>query len=115
MSEYLSLLKQAHAKIMNDGDTDKPSPWFGEMYVEFVKLWSQLNQGEAPSRITILNTLCESDVPFRFSGDYSDDYQTMYFNPTHSDNKLMQRLASRKLVSESSEVDKNQTTLFEGG
>jgi hypothetical protein len=91
---------------------NKPSPWFSELFAEFSKIFTERESGDLPSRFIVLNVLVNSDLSFRLSGDFAEDYRTIYFNPTTADQKLMKRLLSRKLAEVRVGVDDRQIQLF---
>jgi hypothetical protein len=49
------------------------------------------------------------------SGDYSEDYRTIYYNPTDFDKRTITRLVSKKLaiVDVGAGADRNQMSLFQ--
>jgi hypothetical protein len=112
--QTLQYVRLAHKRLMaDDNEFKKPSPWFGELYSELKKIWcDEENEiDEFPDRPTVLSILLKSDIAFRTSGDYSEDYRTIYHNPTTADSALMGKLASRNVVVETEE-DRRQIPMF---
>ena len=109
----LQYVRLAHKRLMvDDSELKKPSPWFGQLYAEFVKIWAEEQVGvDPPDRHEVLSVLLKSDISFRTSGDYAEDYRTIYQNPTTGDSALMSRLTSRKVVVETEE-DRRQIPMF---
>lgn len=110
----LTHLKRAHQTLMFDAQASrKPSPWFGELFVQVEKQWRASEQSDPPSRELVFQVLQASALSYRMSGDYSEDYRTVYCNPTEFDVALMKRLTSRRLaVVEHGQEDLNQIPLF---
>ena len=111
--QTLQYVRLAHKRLMvDDNEFKKPSPWFGELYAVLKKIWAENNEGEdLPERHEVLSILLKSDVSFRTSGDYAEDYRTLYHNPTTADSVLMSRLSSKKVVVET-EGDRRQIPMF---
>lgn len=111
--QTLQYVRLAHKRLMaDDNEFKQPSPWFGELYAELKKIWDEKEETEDfPDRPTVLSILLKSDISFRTSGDYAEDYRTIYHNPTTADSALMNRLASKKVVVETEE-DRRQIPMF---
>jgi hypothetical protein len=105
----LMCLRLVHKRLMaDDTELKKPSPWFGELYAGLTGSWTE---GEIPARHEVLGVLLKSDISFRTSGDYAEDYRTIYHNPTTADSALMGRLVSKKVIVETEE-DRRQMPMF---
>lgn len=104
-----------HAGLVADQTvTKKPSPWLGELYRAFVAVAEHGKVEKIPDRYAVMAQLLRNAKSFRISGDWSDDYQTVWFNPTEIDNVHMARQErSRNTVLETANIDKNQLHLFE--
>ncbi|MFH0989917.1 MAG: hypothetical protein V1799_07870 [bacterium] len=113
-SDFEKLLRKAHSQIMADNsELKKPSPWFGELFDLFRKLWvQQYPLADIPERYAVLSLLLKLDIPFRHSGDYSDDYRTIYHRPTAADVSLMKRMTGRKYVV-ARQGDERQIVIFQ--
>ncbi len=109
------LVLEIHAAMMAEQPvTKKPSPWLGELYRHFQGIASARGIAVVPDRYAVMAHLLCNARSFRVSGDWSDDFQTVWFNPTDIDRKHMERLEnSKNAVLETANIDKNQLHLFE--
>ena len=109
------LVLEIHAAMIADQPvTKKPSPWLGELYRHFQHVAKAKGIETVPDRYAVMAHLLRNARSFRVSGDWSDDFQTVWFNPTEIDRKHMERLEnSKNAVLETASIDKNQLHLFE--
>ena len=109
------LVLEVHAAmIVEQIVTKKPSPWLGELYRNFCAVATARGAEAIPDRYAVMAHLLRNAKAFRISGDWSDDFQTVWFNPTEVDKAHMERLErSKNAVLESANIDKNQLHLFE--
>ncbi|GEM_PF-3007236 len=104
MSVEQSVKRQALSKayaslISTDPDAKTPSPWFGELFAAFRA--EMIAAGASPisfERAEIYQLAVDISLPFRSSGDWSENYRTIYHQPTQADIKLAARLSSTKLA-----------------
>jgi hypothetical protein len=110
-----NLVLEIHSALVADQTvTKKPSPWLGELYRKFCAVADENGAKTIPDRYAVMAQLLRNSKSFRISGDWSDDYQTVWFNPTEVDTVHMQRQErSRNTVLETANIDKNQLHLFE--
>ena len=108
------ILREAHARVGFDNvDGNRGSPWFGGVYKVFLDIWKGRSEAIPPSRIVVFEFLRRSGLPFRTSGDYAEEYRTIYYNPTEDDKRLIARLVSKKLAIVESLESKDQIALFQ--
>jgi len=114
MSKTMELVRMAHSVFLSSTEDKKPSPWFGEVYGRFAALWANEMPGKlCPDRPTVIEVMRSCALPFRMSGDYSEDYRTIYYNPTDFDKRTITRLVSKKLAIVDVGADRNQMSLFQ--
>ena len=115
MDTAKEILLGAHARVSFDNvDGNGGSPWFGDVYKVFIGMLKDWGEAIPPSRYVVFEMLRTSGLPFRSSGDYSEDYRTIYYNPTEDDKRLIARLVSKKLaIVESCLEGKDQISLFQ--
>ena len=78
------LLVAVHKKLMAEqNDGRHGSPWFGEILRRFMDAWGS----DPPARQSVFDKAVELGLSFRMSGDYAEDYRTIYYNPTDEDKK----------------------------